>query len=221
MGKLEAVLLGTLAALGAGSPDEDLAALLGRIKAVGPEGAGNAEAARAWQAVVARGPEALLPALGAFDGADARAANWLRTAVDAIAEKALAGGGTLDAKALEAFVRDARRSGPGRRAAYEWLARIDPGAPDRLLPGMLDDPGRELRRDAVARALAGAEKVLKEGDRKAAAEAFSRLFPFARDRDQVDAAAKRLKELGAPVDLQAHYGVIARWVLLASSRTRA
>jgi len=81
---------------------------------------------------------------------------------------------------------------------------------------MIDDPGRELRRDAVARALVEAEKRLKEGDRGAAGEAYRRVFASARERDQVDAAAKGLRALGFEADLRAHYGFIGRWVLVAS-----
>jgi hypothetical protein len=184
---------------------------LAKIRAVGAEGEGNAEAGRAWRDVVDRGPEALPAILAAFDGAEARAANWLRAAVDAIAEKH-----PPDPNMLEAFVLETAHDGRGRRAAYEWLVRVDPGAPDRLLPGMLDDPGRELRREAVARSLAQAEKVLKDGDRKAAAEAFAKLLPHARDRDQVDALAKHLKGLGVPVDLQAHYGILASWAFITT-----
>ena len=181
-----------------GGLQDDLAA----IRAVGPEGAGHAEASRAWKAVVGRGPEALLPILAAFDGADPRAANWLRAAADAVATSAA----TLDAKGLEAFVLDRRHDGEGRKLAYDWLVRADPTAPERLLPGMLDDPGRELRREAVARAAAATQEP----------DALSRLLPHARDRDQVDALAKRLKAAGRTVDLQAHYGVIARWTLITS-----
>jgi hypothetical protein len=194
------------------SPDRDLAAL----RAVESEGAGNAEASRAWREVVAQGPPALLPVLAAFDGAGPRAANWLRAAADAIAESALGRGETLDAKALEAFVLDTRHDGRGRRLAYEWLIRIDPGAPARLLPGMLGDPSRDLRRDAVARALSEAEQRLKEGNKEGAAESFRTILPHARDRDQVDALAKHLKGLGVAVDVQAHYGVISRWTLISS-----
>src|SRR3712207_8164790 len=45
----------------------------------------------------------------AMDGAGPRAANWLRAAVDGIAERTLAAGKPLPAKALEAFVRDRDR----------------------------------------------------------------------------------------------------------------
>lgn len=204
---LGAILL--CAALLAG-PDPDLERRLAAIRAVGKEGEGHEEAAAAWKAVVTRGPEALLPVLAAFDGADPRAANWLRAAVDAIASKH-----AIDPKGLEAFVLDAKRDGQARRLAYEWLAKLDPAAPDRLLPGMLDDPGRELRRDAVARALKDADKRLKE-DKAAGIDALRRIFKSARDRDQVDALAKQLKGLGMEVDLKAHYGLIDRWVLVAS-----
>ncbi len=205
------------ACAGAGGPGrDDLAASLAAIRGVGAEGAGSAEAAAAWRAVVDRGPAALPAVLAAFDQATPRAANWLRAAADSIAEDALARHRPLDAKALEAFVLDTRHDGRGRRVAYEWLVRVDPGAADRLLPGMLEDPGRELRREAVARALAQAEKALQDGDKAAALAAFRKAAPHARDRDQVDALAKHLKALGVEVDVQAHYGVIGRWVLLTT-----
>src|SRR5690242_1954530 len=70
----------------------DAGPLLARIKAVGPEGEGNAEAGRAWRDLVALGPDALPAILTAFDGADDRAANWLRAAVDAVAEREVSAG---------------------------------------------------------------------------------------------------------------------------------
>jgi len=205
----------SLAILALCNPDGDLPALLDKIKAVRAEGEGNPEAAEAWKQVVARGPEALLPILAAFDGADRRAANWLRAALDAVAEDAIAKKQAPDAKALETFILDLKHSGEGRHAAYEWLVRLDPAAPERLLPGMLEDPDRELRRAAVARVVAATEKLLKT-DREAATEAYRKLLPAARDRDQVDALVKQLQALGIKTDVQAHYGVIARWVLIAS-----
>ncbi len=209
-----AILLAAFLGLAAG--DDELGRALARIRAVEREGAGNGEATGAWKTVVARGPEAMLPALAAFDGAGPRAANWLRAAVDAIGEKALAAKRPLDAKGLEAFVADRGHDGAARRLAYDWLLRLDPSAPDRLLPGMLDDPGRELRRDAVARAVEAAQKRLKDGDKAAAADAFRKIFACAREPDQVNAIAKTLKDLGFGVDLRAHYGFIDRWLLVAS-----
>src|SRR2546423_15588 len=80
---------------GLGAADADLDALLGAIKSVGAEGKGNAEAGKAWRRLVEAGPDALPKILTAFDGADAAAANWLRGAVDAVAERELKAGRPL------------------------------------------------------------------------------------------------------------------------------
>src|SRR5207245_2352498 len=139
----ESMKLGALLILGltltAPAGAADTAALLARIRAVGREGAGNAEAGAAWRELVRLGPDALPAVLAGMDGADATAANWLRNAVDAIAERALADGKPLPAERLEKFIADKTHSGAGRRLAYEWLARVDKNAPARLLPGMLQD----------------------------------------------------------------------------------
>ena len=199
--RLAAVPLLFAALAGAARADDaDPGPLLARIKAVRGAGAGNAAAARAWKDLVAIGPKALFPTLAAFDDADPVAANWLRAAADAIADRAFKDH-HLSAKELEQFVLRRRHSGAGRRIAYEWLVRLDPSAPRRLLPGMLDEPGAELRRDALAVVLAEARGVLDKGDRDGAALAYRRAFDAARDDDQVEEAAKQLKALGKEADL--------------------
>jgi hypothetical protein len=209
------VVVGLLLAWGARAAAADLGPLLARIKAVGREGAGNADARDAGRQLAAAGPEALPAILAALDDADPTAANWLRTAADSIAERTLAAGRLLPAARLEAFVKDTRHSGRGRRLAYEWLVRVDPGAPDRLLPGMLHDPGAELRRDAVARVLDEAQSLLDRGDRTAALAAFRRALSGACDQDQVERIAARLKPLGVPVDPACHLGFVRSWLLAA------
>ena len=188
--------------------------LLDRIKAVRKEGAGNSDAANAWCELVQLGPAALFDILAAIDDKDAVPANWLRCAVDTISERELNAGRGLPATALETFVTGTKNSGTARRLAYEWLARVDKSAPSRLLPGMLDDPSRELRRDAIEFGLEKA-RVLEAGTRKeAAVTAFQELWAAARDQDQVDAIAKELTGLGVAVDLQKRYNFIGRWLLL-------
>jgi hypothetical protein len=207
---LAALLLLALAALAHAA--EGPAPLLARIKSVGAEGAGNASAQSAWRDLVRLGPKALFPTLAAMKDASPIARNWLRAAADTIAEKALAAR-QLSSPDLEAFVRDRQKDGAARRIAYEWLVRLDATAPQRLLPGMLDDPGSELRRDAVARLLEQVEARKKTGD-KAVLEDARKALDAAADPDQVEAAAKLLKGLGAPADLATHYGAIRRWMLL-------
>ncbi|MBI3854544.1 MAG: hypothetical protein HY293_02505, partial [Planctomycetes bacterium] len=208
-----AAVLALLLALA--SPDGELDAALAKLKAVAPEGKGNDEAAKAWKAVVARGPEALLPALAAFEGADARAANWLRSAVDAIVENASAKKQPLDLARLRLFINDIEGPAAGRVHGYEWLARLDAAAADELLGGFLNDPARELRRAGVANTIARYEKMFKPGN-KSAVENYQRLLKCARDRDQVDLIVKQLKAFGVEADVQALYGVVAKWVLISS-----
>jgi hypothetical protein len=187
---------------------------LGRLKAVGREGAGNREAARAWKDVAHLGPDTLPQILAAMDDANATASNWLRTAADAIAERSLATGQALPAAQLEKFVRARGHNGAARRLAYEWLCRVDPSTPKRLLPGMLQDPSPELRRDAVAALIEQAQGQLDKGDKETARSTYQKALTGACDKDQVDAIAKQLDKLGVKVDLAAHFGFIRRWHLL-------
>jgi hypothetical protein len=152
----------------------------------------------------------MLPTLAAFDDADATAVNWLRAAVDALAEQALAAKKRLPAAELEKFIGETRHSGVARRLAYEWLCRVDPTAPSRFLPGMLNDPSRDLRRDAVDVVLRDAQEHFD-----LATAAYRKAFAAARDKDQVERIAKQLKSLGVETSLAAHFGFIQKWLLLA------
>src|SRR5215471_4555800 len=136
----------------------DLAPRLQAILAVGERGQGNVAAAKAWQELVKADAAALPEILAALDRASPLAANWLRGAIDSIAERELASRGKLPMAKLEKFTLDTSHNPRARRLAYEWLARADKTAPDRLIPSMLNDPSTEFRRDAVARLLAEAGK---------------------------------------------------------------
>ncbi len=197
-------------------PDKDPSPLLAKIKAVKSEGRGNDEAQAAWKQLVGLGNDAMLPTLTAMTDEDAIANNWLRAAVDAIGEKALAAKKPLPAKEIEAFVNQRKHSGVARRLAYDWLVRIDKTTPERLLPGMLDDPSAELRRDAVAVLVGKGDALVKEKKKAEAAKLYRSAFDAARDTDQVDDLAKKLGDLGVKVDVAGHYGFIMQWQLLAA-----
>jgi hypothetical protein len=191
---------------------QDSQSLVARIKAVGKEGVGNVEAARAWKELVAQGPNVLPDVLAGMDDANPIAVNWLRGAVEAIQDRALERGQKLPADRIEAFLTDTRHAAHARRLAYETLVRLDPKTPERWLPKMLDDPSAELRRDAVA-------VKLKAGMRpfdnvKAQKDYFEELLKHARDRDQVNTVAAELKKLGIETDMTRHYGFITTWQLI-------
>lgn len=210
-GQLMAVLLLPATAV----HGETTAEALAQLKAVGREGAGNKAAARAWKDVVRQGPRALPAILRAMNDSDATAANWLRTAGDAITERALAAGKPLPAEALERFIRQTRHNGAARRLAYEWLCRVDAQVPKRLLPDMLQDPSSELRRDAVAVVLKQAKARLDKGDPDAARAAYRRALTGACDKDQVDLIVKQLDKLGVKIDIASHFGFVRQWLLAA------
>jgi hypothetical protein len=79
---------------------------------------------------------------------------------------------------------------------------------------MLNDPGLELRRDAVDRAISTAQKLLDHGDKPAAQVAFRKAFAASRDRDQVMDLAKRLEAIGDTVDLTRHFGCVQDWHII-------
>lgn len=193
---------------------DDLSAAFAAVRAVGDKGAGNREAQEAWRTIAKLPAEKLPEVLAALDGANPLASNYLRAAVDAIAERQLAAGGKLPVDALEAFSLDPKHDPRGRRLAYEWLARVDKTAPDRIIPKMIDDPSLELRRDAVARKIDEAAAKLKDGAKDAAAEGYRTALAAARDLDQIRSCAAQLKKLEQPVDLPRQLGFITKWKVI-------
>jgi hypothetical protein len=157
---------------------------------------------------LARADVERLPAiLAAMDGAGPLAANWIGSAADTVAQRAITKGGILPIKELLLFLGDTNHSPRGRRLVYEWLVAVDPATPERLLPGMLDDPSSELRQDAVAR-------LIDQAAGLPAAEAVARYetaLAAARDVDQIRSVAERLEKLGRKVDLGRQLGCLVRW----------
>ena len=187
--------------------DEDVTRALATLKAVKKLGQSNEDAGPAWKTLVSKGGAALLPALEAFDEANATANNWLRSAVDAIVQKEANAGRKLPADKLEAFVQDTKFAPSARFAAFELLSAE---TKDRLLPGFINDKSADLRRAAVARELERLDKPAnptKRGD-------YENLFAFTRDKDQVDLVAKKVTDLGGKVSVSEHFGFVTHAALV-------
>lgn len=195
-------------------PKSSSAPLIQRLRAVGKEGAGTTEGAAALKELVKQDARVIPEILAGLDNASPEAANWLRSAVDAIAERELAAKRPLPSKDLEAFIRETKHDPKARRLAFEILTKVDPKTPERLLPTMLQDPSLELRRDAVAVLLKEAQGLQEKDDKEAAKSSYQKALAGARDKDQVDLIAKQLKTLGAEVDLAKHFGFIRDWQLV-------
>ena len=184
------------------------------IKAVDKFSKGHAEAIVAVKDLSNRSADSLIAILKGFDGANPLAVNWLRGAVDSIADRELKKSGKLPTKALEDFVTNTSNVAEARRLAYEWLLKVDPASSDRLIPGMLHDVSPEFRRDAVERLIAQATKAHEAKDLAAEKSLLKDALSGASDDDQVKAIAKPLRELGETVDLQKHFGFLADWYLI-------
>ena len=185
----------------AGSPE--IATAVASIRAVGKEGQGNDAAAAAWKTLTAQGLPALKPTLAAFQGANVSAANYLRSAVDAIVEAEAKAGRPLPADELKTFVLDTKQDAAARRIAFELYEKLQPEAAKEILQGFINDPSLDLRRDAIARRLALAKDDARQ---------IEPLFIAARDRDQVEKLAKLLKKDDAAV--VKHFNFVTKWHIL-------
>ena len=192
----------------------EIETLLKTIKSVGREGQGNTAAGQAVNELSQQDATVLPTVLESFTDANPLAANFLRSAVEAIADRALKAGKSLPNSSLEKFITDKEQDPRGRRLAYELLSRVDTAAPDRLIPGMLLDPSPDFRRDAVARLIESGDKLLKDKESDAAKVVFKKALSGATDDDQVKTIAKQLKELKEEIDLKKHFGFLTEWRLI-------
>ncbi|HEX4143005.1 MAG TPA: hypothetical protein VHY91_05605 [Pirellulales bacterium] len=207
------VLLGGMSGLSAATSETELSTVLASIKQVGTKGAGHRAAQTAWQKLADADASQLPAILIALDDASPLAANWLRSAAEAIVARQLAAGAPLPKSALEGFLLDRRHAPRSRRLAYEWLVRVDGATADRLLGGMLDDPSLELRRDAVAQLIERAQAKVGS-DPSGAKAVFTDALNHARDLDQIRAAIGKLNDLGVKIDLARQLGFIMRWKVI-------
>lgn len=207
-------LVGACLAGASFSVADELTPALTVLRSADDAAADSAAIARAWRQAV-QAPGGQLPTvLAALDGAGPLAANWLRSAVDAIVERELHARRALPQAELERFALDLKHQPRARRAAYEVVCLADPQAPARLLPGFLHDPSVELRRDAVAQVLAQAKQQLEAKQTDAARAAFQQALSGAVDLDQVNQIEQRLKELGDAIDVARHFGYVMHWKLI-------
>ena len=170
-----------------------------------------ADEATAWKMRVQQGTYALPVILQELESASPTKANWLRTAADAIIEKALSSGESLDLKPFQTVLFDIKRNPKVRRMCYEWIITAKPELKSELISSFLNDPSLELRRDAVAQLI---NQVKDKSD--AGAIDWRNIAKYARDRDQVDEIAKALKKWNEELDTAAHFGFIRDWAVLST-----
>ena len=181
------------------------------ILAVGSEGKGNSEAAQAWSKITASADIAsLMMVFDAMDQASPIASNWLRSAAEVIA-KNLEKSGQTAIDPLGEYFMDESHPPKARRFAFELIKKNEPMTAKALIPGLLNDPSPELRRDAVSLLINQASLLKKEGNKSAAILIYRQALNAAVEENQVKPISKALKELGVEVDLPKHFGFLMRW----------
>jgi len=181
------------------------------LVAVGPKAGGNEAASKAWPKVATLEAEALPELLTAMNKASGIGQNWLRAAVDTIVQRTLKEGKKLPIKELNAFLANTKHIPASRRLAFELIQKASPKRAAKLVPGFIDDPAPELRRDAVALIIG---EALAESDEKSSCAIYEKALYAARDVDQIEATAKALREKNREVDLPKIMGFLMRWKVI-------
>lgn len=192
----------------------DLPSAISQVRSVDREGRGNEAATAAWQTIAQAEPAALPQVLAGMNGANPLAENWLRAAVSAIGDRALAAKATPVA-ALRDFLQDTKNSPNARVVAFDLIQTAAPKDAEALTPLLLNDPSAELRRHPVSRLLEQGDELVAKNDSTAAVTAYRKAMDSARDEDQIKTLAKKLKDLKSPVDLPRHFGFLMQWHLIA------
>ncbi len=177
------------------------------IRAVGPEGRGNAAATKAWKALSQAEVNALPQILQSMKGASPLAANWLRASVDTIASRSK----NLPIAEMINFIKDHQQDPLARRLAFELIQNANPNQAKKIIPGLINDPSVELRREAVAQIIeeGNVKKDAKEID--AAIKSYRKALDAARDIDQIQTTTTALRQLNETVDLPGHFGFLMHW----------
>ena len=186
---------------------------LSAIRAVGPEGQGNTAASAAWKTLAAQDATHLPAILAGMDDANELALNWLRSAVETIVSREQAAARPLPVSALRTFLQDTRHAPRARRLAYELITRAEPASTGPLLDTLLDDPGSELRRDAVQRVIDQA-RDLEATDKKSSLPLYQKALAAAREVDQIQLVTKKLRGFGETVELPRLFGFLMAWKVI-------
>jgi hypothetical protein len=193
---------------------DDVETQIRTILKVQKEGAGHAAAVPALKSLTQQPMSALLPLLRGMDQANPLAANWLRGAFEAIADRNLKDETLFPKKELEEFTLDRTHASQSRQLAFDWLLKIDPSASDRLVPRMLDDPCAEFRRESVQRLIDAARKAGEAKHTAESKEIYLRAFRAALDPDQLNLVFDELTKMGEKPDLKSQLGLLNSWWLI-------
>ncbi len=188
----------------------ELDSLIGEVKSAATASA-TPELQRALEGLAAAPTDQLDDLLRGMAGASPLAENYLRSAADAVAERALVSRSAFPAEDLRAVLKDDTLPPHARRVAYEWLVTFQPKLADELLPALANDSSIELRYDAVAQLMALAKD---ESDKTRKTELLQQALSAARNIEQLEACRDELGKLDVKVNLGDVLGFVREWQVI-------
>lgn len=206
------VLTTTAASLRAATVEE----LTTTVNAIGSDGRGFPEAVQAVQALSKLDAKAIPQILASFDDEKPIAANWLRGAVESVAQNGRESGSPLPDETLVTFIEDDNQSSKARTVAFHLLKNQNESAAKELIPSFENDSSLELRLLAVDRLMKQAKSEAADEKKEEAIATYRQALTATRNAAQASEIADALKELGEEVDTTEHFGFVKDWHVIAA-----
>jgi hypothetical protein len=185
----------------------DFSQAIATLRTIAPSDDGNRKAVPAVASLQQASGADLIPVLAAMKDATPVGRNYLAMVANSLYRKS----GSALISQLDEFLQNTTNDGEARYMVLQWLTANDVTKRNDKLASMTDDPSLELRFAAIELALTRAEDI---SDKAAKATQLNSLFNSARQPTQVIAIAKKLSDLGQPVDMIRHFGFVNRWNLI-------
>jgi len=193
----------------------DIKSLTSEINAIGEGGKGYPAAVKAMESLSKAEPSEIPEILRQIQDDHPVAANWLRGAVESIAEKSRDSGNPLPESTYIDFIAETSNGAKARTIAFHLLKVQDEEAAEKLIPNFENDASLELRLKAVNRLMDQAKKAFEEKNEDEARKLYLKAIGVARNANQVETIAKALKDLGEDIDVGKQMGFLKNWYVIA------
>lgn len=187
-----------------------------QINAISSEADGYPEAVKAVAALSQMNAAAIPEVLAAMQEDRPVAANWLRGAVEAIADKARQEGAPISSEVLIQFINTNTHSPKSRSVAYHLLKQQDKEAATQLIPSFENDSSLELRLLAVDKLIEDAKAKTADEQTEEAIDLYQQALTATRNANQARVIADALKKLDVEVDTTEHFGFLKNWHVIAA-----
>lgn len=187
-----------------------------KINAISSDAVGYPAAVEAVTALSQMNADAIPEVLAAMKQDRPVAANWLRGAVEAIADKARQEGKPIANSTLIEFIETNSHSPKSRSVAFNLLKQQNETAAQKLIPSFENDASLELRLLAVDKLVEDAKAQLKAEQKEAAIATYQKALTATRNAHQAKVIADALKDLDVEVDTTEHFGFLKNWHVIAA-----